>query len=382
MARATSSAVAVPIAALLVLWSSPSAAAEVTIGGYVKLDAIWSDKIAGGGNGSTAEVAGGPSAVPLDSQPQFDNGDFNLEARQTRLNVTGTAEVDRIKLRGFVESDFFTGEGNRNVSNSRGLRLRHAYAEATTPAGLFLLAGQTWSTFMNLATAPPDTIDFNGPAGQLFNREPQVRVGFRRSSVTVLGAVESHSVSGPDASTLNQSQELPLFVAKAIWDTEVLAVEVAGTATENRAVFGGADDSETAWGAQAGVKLTIGRLGLVGQVHWLDGLNRLANGDFVDAVSADGRIEHVETLGWYAGVSYALTRTTELNAVYGWAKADQSALYTGAVDERHQTVHVNVVQKLWERMQVGLEYQYAKREQFNGDEGDLNRVQAAWWFFF
>ncbi len=227
MARARPVVTSVLFAASAVLWSSPTIAAEVKLGGYVKLDAIWSDKIAGGGNGGAAEVAGGPSAVPLDSQPQFDNGDFNLEVRQTRLNVTGTAEADRIELRGFVEGDFFTSEGNRNVSNSRGMRLRHAYAEATTPTGLFLLAGQTWSTFMNLATAAPDTIDFNGPAGQLFNREPQLRVGWRSGAITVVGAVESHSVSGPDASTLNQSQELPLFVAKAIWGTDLLTVEAA-----------------------------------------------------------------------------------------------------------------------------------------------------------
>lgn len=362
--------------------AAPAATAEVKIGGYAKLDVIWSDKIAGGGNGSAAEIAGGPSAVPLDSEPQFDNGDFNLDARQSRLNFTGTGEVEGVKLRGFIESDFFTSEGNRNVSNSRGLRLRHAYGQATLPGGFFILAGQTWSTFMNLDTFAPDTIDFNGPAGQLFNREPQLRVGYSAGGLSLLAAIESHSVSGLDPSTLNQSQELPLFVAKAVWSTDRFAAEIAGAATQNRAVFGATDETETAWGAQGGVKVPVGPFRLVGQIHLLDGLNRLANGDFPDAAAGAGTLENVETLGWYVGASYALTETTELNAVYGWAEADESALNTGAADEQHQTLHLNVLQKLWGNMQVGLEYQYAKRELFNGDEGDINRIQAAWWYFF
>lgn len=383
MAHAYGRAGALALALAVLLGAAATAsAAEVKIGGYAKLDVIWSDKIAGGGNGSAAEIAGGPSAVPLDSEPQFDNGDFALDARQSRLNFTATGEVEGVRLRGFIESDFFTSEGNRNVSNSRGLRLRHAYSQATLPSGLFVLAGQTWSTFMNLATAPPETIDFNGPAGQLFNREPQLRVGYTTGGLSFLASIESHSVSGLDPSTLNQSQELPLFVTKAVWSTDVFAAEIGGAATENRAIFGGTDDTETAWAVQGGVKIPVGPVRLVGQIHFSDGLNRLANGDFADAAAGASTIENIETLGWYAGASYALGPTTELNAVYGWAEADESALNTGANDERHQTLHLNVLQKLWGNMQVGLEYQYAKRELFDGDEGDLNRIQLAWWYFF
>ena len=68
-----------------------------------------------------------------------------------------------------VEFDFYGADGNESVSNSHGFRLRHAYGTL----GNFL-AGQTWTNFMNPA-ALPDTVDFGGPVGQIFDRQAQVR---------------------------------------------------------------------------------------------------------------------------------------------------------------------------------------------------------------
>lgn len=61
-----------------------------------------------------------------------------------------------------VEVDFYGADGNESVSNSHGLRLRHTYFSVGC-----LLAGHTWTYFMNPA-ALPETLDFGGPAGQIF----------------------------------------------------------------------------------------------------------------------------------------------------------------------------------------------------------------------
>ncbi|HWP35532.1 MAG TPA: hypothetical protein VNM66_08045 [Thermodesulfobacteriota bacterium] len=98
-------------------------------------DLIGTDKIAGGGNGRTIEASPGARGALLDSDLQAGKTSFLLEARESRLDVTGTGEVVGVKVRGFVEADFFTGEGDRFTTNSRGLRLRHAYGEATLPEG-------------------------------------------------------------------------------------------------------------------------------------------------------------------------------------------------------------------------------------------------------
>ena len=68
-----------------------------------------------------------------------------------------------------MEGDFFGAAGNESVSNSNGLRVRHAYG---TLGGL--LAGQTWTTFSDVA-AYPETVDFGGPVGVIFARQAQVR---------------------------------------------------------------------------------------------------------------------------------------------------------------------------------------------------------------
>ncbi len=129
-------------AALLVL-CGPAAAADLKVGGYAKLDLIYSDRIAGGGAGSVGEFAGGPSAVPLNSDASARYGDSNINARESRFNLTATGEQEGVKLKGFIETDFVTGQGSSYVSNSRLLRLRHAYGMATFANGVFVQGGQS-----------------------------------------------------------------------------------------------------------------------------------------------------------------------------------------------------------------------------------------------
>ena len=71
---------------------------------------------------------------------------------------------------GFIEMDFWGGGGNEIVSNSANPRIRHAFIKYKD-----VLAGQTWSTFMN-TSAIPESADFAGATlGLVFIRQGQVR---------------------------------------------------------------------------------------------------------------------------------------------------------------------------------------------------------------
>lgn len=213
------------------LAGAPSpAAAELKVGvsGYVKLDVQYGDKITG------SLPSPGPSDTPLDppAAGAAENGNSQtiIDARQSRLRVTFSDEVAGVKMSGRIETDFFTGDGNALVSNSRHLRLRHAFARADHPSGFSLLAGQYWSLFMNSDIAQPDLVDFNGPAGQLFARQPQLRVGYRTplapGALLFEAAIEKHSVAtaaGGDLGSplVTESQGMgqtsPLFAGKVSW---------------------------------------------------------------------------------------------------------------------------------------------------------------------
>ncbi|MBI1893971.1 MAG: hypothetical protein HYS14_07670, partial [Candidatus Rokubacteria bacterium] len=61
---------------------------------------------------------------------------------------------------------------------------------------------------------------------------------------------------------------------------------------------------------------------------------------------------------------------------------DTSIGFTGTSLEKHQSIHANILQKLWKNWQAGVEYQHYKVEAFAGTKGDANLLQGAIWYFF
>jgi hypothetical protein len=146
----------------------PGSNTSVTLGGYVKLDAVFSNPSAG--VDTKGDLFLDPTTIAVG--PAAGNNERNqvkFGARETRLFVKTSTLTTVGDLNTHVEFDFYGADGNESVSNSHGLRLRHAYGTLGN-----LLAGQTWTNFMNPA-ALPDTVDFGGPVGQIFDRQAQVR---------------------------------------------------------------------------------------------------------------------------------------------------------------------------------------------------------------
>ena len=366
------------------------ASAAVSVSGYVKLDLQWSDKIMGGGFPSP-----GVAATPLDTNKDADNTQTLLDARQSRIRVTFDDTVGGVKMSGRIEGDFFQGDGNALTSNSRHLRLRHAFARADHPAGFFLLAGQTWSIWMNDAIAQPNIIDFNGPAGQIFARQPQVRVGWTNNlgpmgSLVLEGGVEKHSTnnlgSALVAENQGEGQPMPLLAGKVSWLHSMFQAEAALALANNTVILtGGKDESEGAWAFQLSAQATIAPVTLVAHFQSQKGLGRLINQDFPSAfLGADNKVENIESQGFYVGGSFALSPDASINAYYGWAKADEAASvgFTGSQIEQMTSIHVNFLQKFWKNWQAGVELQRYNVEAFDGTEGDATIIQGAIWYFF
>ncbi|MBI4609293.1 MAG: porin [Candidatus Rokubacteria bacterium] len=365
---------------------------KVGISGYIKLDVQYSDKIITDGAGLPSPS---PASTRLDGDRDADNSQTILDARETRVRVTFTDEVMGVKMSGRVETDFFTTDGSAGTSNSRHLRLRHAFARGDHPSGFFLLAGQYWSIFMNSDIAQPDLVDFNGPAGQIFARQPQLRVGWKSAlgggmgDLVLEAGAEKHSLENLGSATVaenqGEGQDIPLFVGKLSWLHSIFQGEVAGAAGNNRVILtGGRDQDETAWGIQVSAQLNLDPVTLMAHYQHGDGLSRLLNGDFPGAFLVGSEVRNVEADGWYAGASLKLTKDTSMTALYGWHEADRitSAGFTGSNQARHQSVHVNLLQKFWQRWQAGLEYRRFWVDTFDRQEGDVNIVHGALWFFF
>src|SRR5215207_9577380 len=142
----------------------PGTKTSFQIGGFVQLDAIVdSDRI---GNKDAFVVSSIPTGDGTGGGDRTGAGNTNFSIRQTRLFLkTQTPTETWGDLVSYVEVDFFGTDGSEP-------RIRHAYGQIGNDNQL--LAGQTWSAFQD-ATVFPAILDFQGPAGMITNRRPQVR---------------------------------------------------------------------------------------------------------------------------------------------------------------------------------------------------------------
>jgi len=139
------------------VWSS----LDVQLYGYVKLDAAY----------DTARVNPGNFARWV--EPDTDDSQFNLTARETRLGLklTGPA-TDELRTLGLIEVDFY-GDGGENSPEPR---MRHAYMQLEWPAHrLSLLAGQTWDVHGPL-NMPTLNYSVGWWSGNIGFRRPQIRL--------------------------------------------------------------------------------------------------------------------------------------------------------------------------------------------------------------
>ncbi len=370
---------------------SPAAAElKVGIGGFIRLDAIYSDKDIGS---SPAVSAGG---TPLDTDKERDHGQTLIDARQSRLRVTFSDDVFGVAMSGQVEADFLSSDGNALSSNSRHFQLRHAFARADHPSGFFGLAGQYWTLLRNVDVGQFDIVGAS-PPGTIPARQPQLRVGYRTpvgdGSLVFEADVEKQSLDNLGSTAVDESQgegqDIPLFGGKIIWLHPRVRVEVGGAGGRNRVVLpGGKTETDTAIGVEASLQVNLAPVTLVGHVQRLDGLGRLAGAGFGSQVFLVGnQVESVASYGFYAGAKWALTKATSLNAVYAYSKLDDDAVKgTGrspaTTHETRQSIHANAIHRFWERWQVGLEYARFEVETFDGTDGTANVVLFALWYFF
>src|SRR3990172_813899 len=397
------------VAGAVLLWPAVAAAElKVGINGSIKLDLQY--------NTRRFDLNTGPAAVPLDVdttkasttenviRDRRDNGETKFDARESRFTITAADKISNVAMKGLIEVDFYgeDAEGNVLTFGSRGPRLFHAFAQADVPMGMnpgYLLIGQTWSYFQNSDIAVPTTVDFNGPAGQLYARQPQLRIGMNipldsNNTITFGASVQQQSFSSSSNLTnaFNEAQghgqDVPLFALKGQWLQEMgykgevaFAVSRARFAQDNFPTAGRtATASETVWGVQYSGSYNFGPIEPFLHLQYLSGLNREANGDFVDVaariVTLDSRLDitAIRTWGGHAGFGYKFTPNTSFNTVFGFNQAfsERDFDFIDAVFKKHRSIHANVMHNFCERWRVGFEYQRFWVKTFNGQTGDVN----------
>jgi len=361
----------------------PGSDTSVTIGGYVKLDAVYSNPSAG--VDAKGDLLLDPNTIAVG--PAAGNNERNqvkFGARESRLFVKTSTPTTLGDLNTHIEADFYGADGNESVSNSHGLRLRHAYGTLG-----HLLAGQTWTNFMNPASLP-DTVDFGGPVGQIFDRQAQVRWTQAFESSAFGSGQWSVALENPEsvlqipggASFRADDDRFPDITGQLLFKTAYGTISLHGIVREIRIDSGSAPAAtDQKWGAAvslAGVMPTTGRDDFRFTVSSGNAIGRYSNGFFPDGVlSADGQIRLPKQVGWFAAYRHYWYDSLRSNVVLSSAEENNPPGSPANTNKSTRSAHINLIWSPVAKSDLGLEYIYADRETEDGLKGHLNRVQAA-----
>jgi hypothetical protein len=341
----------------------PNSKATVAIDGFVRLDMIHDFDAIGSEDGFD------PATIPTDGS---EGENTRLHAKWTRFSVDFRRPTRRGSARIFVETDFFDSDN--------ALRLRHAYGRVGP-----LLAGQTWTTFMDEDVIPP-TLDLEEPRAYIFVRQALVRWS-SKSSDPLRWAV---ALEDPDAeiepplgvagSTENSLPDLTARVRRG-WGKNHLQLAAFVGRTRFRADLGPTDDA-TLWGLSfTGKAKTVGRDTLRFQLAYGDGLARY-HGGLAAASDGDGGIEAIPAFAGMLSYQHYWNDRLSSNLASSYGKEDNTAGQSSGALHAVGYAALNLVWEFAEKISVGGEYLYGTREDNDDASGHANRLLFVFRFDF
>jgi hypothetical protein len=377
VALKTLTALAVSSALSLPAFAANLSNTTVKYGGYVKLDAIWSDYSDGvlGGNSAGRDFYI-PSTTPVTATSEED-AVFDMHARQSRFNLaTSTKLDDGSSINTKIEIDFIASPGgNERVSNSHAPRIRQAFV--TYKGWLF---GQAWSNFQNVG-ALPETLDFVGPAeGTVFARQSMVKYtsgafSFSaenpESTITVKdkGRVETDDASMPDFTAR--------YTHKADWGNFV----VTALARQLTYKAGAADETETSFGISASGRVNFGKNNLKFMATQGKGLGRYVGLNVAHGAVYDGQGLHaIDSTSGFVAYQHHWNDKLRSTFLYSFFSADNDTSLldiTGDPTESSTSYSANLLYSPVKKLTFGAEYKVGTRETQSGLDGDLDRIQLS-----
>jgi hypothetical protein len=347
----------------------------VTMGGYVKLDAMYTDFE--DGTRPAQDLSRDfyiPSLTPVGGTGE--GGVIDFHARQSRINFGTASEVDGHQLKTFIEVDFLASAGgNERITNSYSPRLRHAFL--TYDKWLF---GQTWTTFQNVG-ALPETADFIGNTDfGIFGRQAQIRytngpwmfaLENPESTITPFGGggrIVTDDNGTPDVvarynlTSGSLSLTFAALLRQLAYDDSATidsTTSSTGLSVSGKNVFGSGDDIRFGVNTGSGMGRYIG-------------LN-VSNGGVLDA---NGDIEAIDSTAYYFAYRHLWSSKTRSTISYSAIEIDNDIALTGAgAIDTTDSLRVNLFYSPVPKLSLGWELALANKELESGIDGSMTRLQ-------
>ena len=353
----------------------PDGKTQVKLYGSVRVDATYDTK---GGNASTTNVNNNTNNVPLNSA-NATQGNLNVTAATSRIGLDIVRPTERGDLIGKIEADFM---GSNGTNGDGSFRVRHAYMSLNN-----WLAGQTTSPFVNADTMP-ETVDFNGAMGGGTKRTVQVRYTQPlTANQKLLVALEGGSVDNfSGTSQTTGGGRFPALTARydiTTADKKAL-VQVHGLAHENRVSTNDSnDETKMAWGLGIGAKYSLTPHDTVfANYYHVKGDNRYMlysdNSYAVTGSPVTGfNVYQSESDSGLIGYAHKWSPQWRSTVAAGaiWYKSSND--FAAAAPTQNKTLYNVLANSFYSPVpgvDLGIEYTYGQREDFNTNKGDYSRV--------
>lgn len=338
-----------------------------------------------------------PSRIPTDDEQFGDDGQASFSVKQSRFGVKAEMPTAKGPIKAKFEFDMF---GVGDDAGQTTIRLRHAYGEF----GQFLV-GQTNSLFMD-GDIFPNTIDYWGPSGMVFLRNPQIRWTPVSGANSFAVAIENPS-NDIDAGQYRQlddfpgaqgDQEWPDLTAQFRMNRDWGHLQLAGilrwigteVVDDNEVIY---DDHDTGWGLDVtSVINVLERDAIRAGVVFGEGIASYMNDGGMDAGPDRGlvggelpggtQIEAVELTGVSLYYDHWWNDRWSSSAGYSFTEVDNTAGQTPDTFKKGEYASANLLYYPVENVMVGAELLWGEREDLDGASNDDTRIQVSFKYNF
>ncbi|EGG99242.1 hypothetical protein imdm_1340 [gamma proteobacterium IMCC2047] len=356
-----------------------------SFGGFIKADAMWSEH----SDAQRASAAVGddflvPSTIVTGDGSGGGDKVFDAHVKTSRIWFKTETETNVGAIKSYIEMDFNDSSANERLTNQASNGLRHAFVDWQYSDTASLLAGQTWSTFMNVG-ALPEAVDFIGPtSGTIFIRQAQLRWTKQFENGSLMLAAENPStglndggIGGGVANNNFDDNTIPDLVIRYNGKHGNLSYSAALLGRKIAYRSGALDDDTFGYGVSLSGKYQFENGDDIKFMASHGNLGRyIALQAFRDgAIEADSDIELLDVTGGFVAYRHLWSEKLRSTLSYAMASADNASSTATTLTESVSNASINLLYSPTKPLTFGIEYMVADRELENGVDGDLKRLQ-------
>jgi hypothetical protein len=354
--------------------------ARIEVYGQVMLDTIYDFKRMNPAWQATLRPSQIPVTCPGDPGCGAD-GAWLFSVRQSSLGLRSFIPTSWGLLKTDLSFDLFGTDGSTSIH----------WLSIWAELGMFG-AGQTYSNFMDIDVFP-NTIDYWGPSGMVFVRNPQLRISpWSQDGMGIAFALEAPN-SALDTGKITEIapefgagftgwNRLPDLTASWRMDRDWGHLKAAGILRQvgfqnTLTPDGNPKGTRTGYGLNlTGALKVFGRDQLSAGFVWGKAIASYMNDGGVDLAPGPGlRAETVQSIGWLAYYNHVWADNWSSTIGFSQHMQDNTVGQTATAFKRGSYGNLNLLYTPWKNVLTGLEFVWGELEQYGGESATDYRLQ-------